>query len=167
MWATGFWITPLPVSVAGNRFVDVYRFRQLEDPKRQELANLTANIVSKAARLIRSDAPSFFQRGSYLPYAFEEITLLGLAGTGWAGRVLTFTIQNLVDPNAGGRRKMICSELVAWTYHDAGLELDVPYWKVLSDLNVFTSHERQHDYTTPNMLAHSRNLGIIGRYVGP
>ena len=167
MWSSGFWITPLPVSVAGNRFVDVYRFRQLEDPKRQELANLTANIVSRAARLIRSDAPSFFQSGSLLPYAFEEITLLGLAGTGWPGRVITLTIQNLVDPNAGGRRKMICSELVAWTYHDAGLELEVPYWKVLSDLNIFTSHERQHDYTTPNMLAHSRNLGLVGRYAGP
>ena len=167
MWSSGFWITPLPVSVAGNRFVDVYRFRQLKDPKRQALANLTADIVSRAARLIRSDAPSFFARGSFLPYAFEEITLLGLAGTGGPGRILTLTIQNLVDPYAGGRRKMICSELVAWTYHDAGLELEVPYWKVLSDLNIFTSHERQHDYTTPNMLAHSRSLGIVGRYAGP
>jgi hypothetical protein len=62
---------------------------------------------------------------------------------------------------------MICSELVAWAYHDAGLELYVPYWKVLSDLNIFTSHERQHDYTTPNMLAHSKNLGMVGRYRGP
>ena len=167
MWSSGFWITPLSVSVQGTYLVDVYRFRQLEDAKRQELADLTAHMFSNCSRVVRTDSPSFLTVGSFLPYAFEEIALLGLAGTGWPGRVLTFTIQNLVDPNAGGRRKMICSELVAWTYHDAGLELDVPYWKVLSDLNIFINHERQHDYTTPNMLAHSRNLGIVGRYRVP
>src|ERR1041385_6815631 len=105
MWSTGFWITPLPVSVAGDRYVDVYRFRQLEEPKRQALANLTAGIVSRAGRLIRSDPPPFFENGSFLPYAFEEIALLGFAGGGSPGRFLTFTIQNVVDPFAGGRRR--------------------------------------------------------------
>ena len=167
MWLTGFWITPLPVSVRGTYLVDVYRFRQLPDAKRQELANLTARMFSNGSRVVRTDSPSFLSFGSFLPYAFEEIGLLGLAGTGWPAGLVMSTIRNYVDPNAGGRRKMICSELVAWTYHDAGLELEVPYWKVLSDLNVFTSHERQHDYTTPNMLAHSRNLGIVGRYRVP
>jgi len=167
MWSSGFWITPLPVSVDGTRLVDVYRFQQLDDSKRQELANFTTNMANRSSRLIRSDAPSFFAVGSFLPYAFEEITLLGLAGAGSPARFILFTIQRLVDPNAGGRRKMICSELVAWTYHDVGLELEVPYWKVLSDLNIFTTHERQHDYTTPNMLAHSQNLALVGRYRSP
>jgi hypothetical protein len=167
MWSTGFWITPLPVSVQGTRLVDVYRFPNIDDAKRLQLANLTANAFGKASSFIRFSSPSFLAMGSFLPYAFEEITLLGLAGAGSPGLVLTITIQNLVDPRAGGRQKMICSELVAWAYHDAGLELEVPYWKVLSDLNIFTSHERRHDYTTPNMLAHSKNLGLVGRYRGP
>ena len=165
MWGTGFWITPLPVSVAGTRLVDVYRASSATQAIRQELARRAANAFGDPSLFIRSKSPSFFSRGSILPYAFEQIGLLALASTGTGGVV--FTIQNLVDPRAGGRRKMICSEYVAWAYHDGGLELDVPPWRVLSDLHLLDSHERRHDYTTPNMLANSRSLGFVGRYRGP
>jgi hypothetical protein len=167
MWGSGFWITPLKVSVAGARFVDVYRFTQADPARRAELARNAANAFGDASRFIRSDSPSFITRGSVLPYAFEQIVLLGLASRGSLGSVIRLTIQNVVDPSAGGKRKMICSEYVAWAYHDAGLELQVPAWRALSDLNVLTSHERQHDYTTPNMLALSQSLAIVGRYHGP
>ncbi len=167
MWGSGFWITPLKVSAAGARVVDVYRFTQADPARRAQLARNAANAFGDARRFIRSDSPSLITRGSVLPYAFEQIVLLGLASRGSLGSVIRLTIQNVVDPTAGGKRKMICSEYVAWAYHDAGLELQVPAWRALSDLNVLTSHERQHDYTTPNMLALSQSLSIVGRYHGP
>ena len=167
MWGKGFWITPLSVSVAGTIVVDVYRFPQADLAKRTELAWKAANAFGEARLFIRPDSPSLFSRGSVLAYAFEQIGLLGLASSNSFAATIKTTLQTIVDPRAGGKRKMICSEYVAWAYHDAGLELQVPAWKSLSDLNLLTTHERQHDYTTPNMLALSKSLRPVGRYRGP
>lgn len=84
--------------------------------------------------------------------------------------ILNSDVKALVaaaDEFAGGRRKMICSELVAWIYRDAGLDLNVTHWKRFSDLKLLTTEDRRKDYTTPNMLATSRSLRQIGRYLGP
>ena len=62
---------------------------------------------------------------------------------------------------------MICSELVAWVYQDAGLPLNVQYWRALNDANIFISDDRRRDYTTPNMIARSGDLARVGRYLGP
>jgi hypothetical protein len=167
MWGKGFWITPLAVSVAGTILVDVYRSPQADLARRTELARKAANAFGDAKLFIRSDSPSFFSRGSVLAYAFEQIGLLGLASSDSLAATIKTTLQTIVDPRAGGKRKMICSEYVAWAYHDAGLELEVPAWKSLSNLKLLDTHERQHDYTTPNMLALSKSLSLVGRYRGP
>jgi hypothetical protein len=62
---------------------------------------------------------------------------------------------------------MICSELVAWVYEDAGLPLEVRYWRALTDAGIFSSNERRRDYTTPNMIALSGNLRRVGRILAP
>jgi hypothetical protein len=67
MWSTGFWITPLAVSVQGTRVVDVYRFPQIDAAKGRELATLTANAFGKASKFVRWNSPSFLARGSFLP----------------------------------------------------------------------------------------------------
>ena len=59
MWASGFWITPLPVSVRGTRLVDVYRFPSIEGAKRRDLASRAANAFGDASRFIRAESPWF------------------------------------------------------------------------------------------------------------
>ncbi len=167
MWGKGFWITPLSVSVAGTIVVDVYRHSQADRTKRTQLAEQAAKAFGETKFFIRKDSPSFWSRGSLLAYAFEQIGLLGLASSDALASAIDVSLRTFVDPRAGGRRKMICSEYVAWAYHDVGLELQVPAWKTLSDLNLLNTHERLHDYTTPNMLALSQSLGRVGRYRGP
>jgi hypothetical protein len=53
---------------------------------------------------------------------------------------------------------MICSELVAWAYSDAGLRLTVRPWQDASGHGLLTTWDRWMDYTTPNMLAQSPDL---------
>ena len=54
---------------------------------------------------------------------------------------------------SGGRRQLICSELVAVAYHEAGLDPSASkWWPYVTDL-VRGNDDREHDYTTPNMLA--------------
>ncbi|HEY6803511.1 MAG TPA: hypothetical protein VI306_08030 [Pyrinomonadaceae bacterium] len=167
MWNTGFWITPLAVSVEGTRLVDVYRARGVELAKRQALATAAANAFGDSKQFIRFNSPSFFSVGSIEPYAFEQIGILTLASAGSLAPAITFAVNHIVDPRAGGRRKMICSELVAWAYHDAKIDLEVQPWQSLKALNLFTSVERLLDYTTPNMLAQSKSLMFVGRYREP
>ncbi len=167
MWSSGYWITPLSVSTKGARLVDVYRRSGIDDNKRTEIANRGASIFGNPVNFVRRESPSFLTSGSPLPYAHEEITVLGLAALRTPGLLVRAFISNRVDPPAGGRRKMICSELVAWVYEDVGLELGVTYWKALSDANIFVSTDRKRDYTTPNMLARSKDLTFVGRYLGP
>ena len=167
MWSSGYWITPLKVSTKGARLVDVYRWSGISDAKRSEIATRAANIFGNPTRFIKNEDPTFSSSGSPLPYAYEEISLLGLTGLGTPDLGLTRFVTGFVDPRAGGRRKMICSELVAWVYHDSGLDMDVPYWRKLIDARIFTTDDRKRDYTTPNMIARSRNLSLVGRYLGP
>ena len=59
-----------------------------------------------------------------------------------------------------GKERMICSELVAWAYHDAQIHIRVQPWPDLYSDGVWTTVERQMDYTTPNMLARSPDLAL-------
>jgi hypothetical protein len=105
--------------------------------------------------------------GSGIPYAYEEIKVLGLAALGTPASLVRAYVIAQVDYAAGGRRKMICSELVACVYRDVRLPLNVQYWKALNDAGIFVSDDRRLDYTTPNMIARSYNLMRVGRYLGP
>lgn len=164
MWSSGYWITPLSVSTKGALVVDVYRWEGINEAKRKELADRAAHLFGEPSRFTSALGP---QSGSPLPYAFEEIALL-TAAANWAPElILRRVVTGIVDPLAGGRRKMICSELVAWVYRDVGLDLEVTYWKRLTDANLLTTDERRKDYTTPNMIARSKNLNEVGRYLGP
>ncbi|PRQ08545.1 OmpA family protein [Enhygromyxa salina] len=72
---------------------------------------------------------------------------------GWATRTfVTFVV--------GGRAKMICSEFVAWSYHDSGVGLDVAPWSVVVDTGLLSSLEARMDFTTPNMIAQSEDLSF-------
>ncbi len=116
---------------------------------------------------VRDKSPWFLSWGSGLPYAYEEIKVLGLAALGTPASLVRAYVIAQVDHSAGGRRKMICSELVACVYQDVGLPLNVQYWKALNDAGIFVSDDRKLDYTTPNMIARSSNLIRVGRYLGP
>jgi len=168
MWSSGYWITSLGLSTADTRLVDVYRYDGIDNFKRDEIANRGKNVRGLPQSFIRSKSPGWFSSTSALPYAFEEISVLSIAALGFpGGPILQTYVATKVDPSAGGRRKMICSELVAWVYEDAGLPLEVRYWKALNDAGIFNSNERRRDYTTPNMIALSRNLRRVGRLIGP
>lgn len=57
---------------------------------------------------------------------------------------------------------MICSELAAWAYRDAGASPDVaPWWPDLEVRGVFLLPDARMDFTTPNMIAHSRDMAFI------
>jgi len=116
---------------------------------------------------VRDKSPWFLSFGSGLPYAYEEIKVLGLAALGTPASLVRAYVITKVDYPAGGRRKMICSELVASVYQDVGLPLNVQYWKALNEAGIFVSDDRRLDYTTPNMIARSSNLMRVGRYLGP
>ena len=164
MWSSGYGITPLSESTKGAVIVDVYRWEGIDDAKRQEIADRASSLYGPRANFTSSVGPP---TGSRLPYAFEEIGVLAAAANNVPEFVLRQGVTRLVDPLAGGRRKMICSELVAWVYRDVGLDLEVSYWKRLLDANLLTTDDRRKDYTTPNMLARSKSLKIMGRYLGP
>jgi hypothetical protein len=168
MWSSGYWITPLNVSLRGAIIVDVFRWSGIDDNKRNEIARRGANMFGDAFRYIRSNDPSLFTSGSPVPYAYEEIGVLGMSVLPLTpDSFIISTVRSVVDPRAGGRRKMICSELVAWVYRDVGLDPQVTFWRRLNDAGVFMNDDRRKDYTTPNMLARSPNFQLIGRLKGP
>jgi hypothetical protein len=167
MWSSGYWITPLRVSTKEARIVDVYRRYDIDDTKRDEIANKGQTIFGNPQNFIRDKSPWFLSWGSGLPYAYEEIQVLGLAALGTPASLVRSYVISRVDRPAGGRRKMICSELVACVYQDVGLPLTVQYWRALNDAGIFDSDDRRLDYTTPNMIARSSNLMRVGRFLGP
>lgn len=159
----GFYVSSLKDSTQSDLLVDVYRWEGIDDAKRQEIANLAAFPFGPGAG-----------SGAAIPYAVSQIDVLSyiaakdipLIGS-VLGNLDLRALVALADGSAGGKRKMICSELVAWVYRDAGLDLDVTHWKRLRDLSLLNNEDRRKDYTTPNMLARSRSLHLIGRYLGP
>ena len=138
---------PLETSIKDDSLlVDVYRRQGLTATQRQQLV---ANAISYHAE------HALF--GYHLPYANGQILVLLKA---YAGGLDT-SVQLLADYEDlfdEGKDRMICSELVAWAYYDAGFRLTVRPWPAMSGHGVLTTGDRWMDYTTPNMLAQSPDL---------
>jgi hypothetical protein len=148
MLGNGYNLHPWPVSIDKATNVDVYRWRNLTGAQRA--------LIAKKAR----------SYGGTL-YAEPQIFLLGLAAASVPPMGGLALAALGVDYRSGGERQMICSELVARSYHHAGLEMSVAqswklkFWASLGE--VLTSDDRLHDYTTPNALAVSGILTKEGR----
>lgn len=163
MWDSGYWITPIDVSTKGLIIVDVYRRDGIDDAKRSDIVARAQGLYGTRPVFLSLFTPL---NGSLIPYAMEQITVLGSAARNVPALGLRIAAAG-TDVLAGGKKKMICSELVAWVYHDAGLELNVEHWKSLVDANVLTTEARRMDYTTPNMIARSHSIHLVGRYLAP
>ena len=163
MWDSGYWITPIDVSTKGLIIVDVYRRDGIDDAKRRDIVARAQGLYGTRPVFLSLFTPL---HGSLIPYAIEQITVLGSAARNAPALALRIAAAG-TDLLAGGKKKMICSELVAWVYHDAGLELNVEHWKSLVDANVLTTEARRMDYTTPNMIARSDSIHLVGRYLAP
>jgi hypothetical protein len=101
-------------------------------------------------------AKEVFRRKSY---ARAQIAVLSGAALNLPLTDLKLTAQLL----SAGRKQLICSELVARAYHEAGLDpTAAEWWRNLADY-VLGNDDRQHDYTTPNMLAGSGKFEFRGR----
>jgi outer membrane protein OmpA-like peptidoglycan-associated protein len=60
------------------------------------------------------------------------------------------------------RNAMICSELATWAYRDAGASPEVaPWWQDLESHGVLLLPEARTDFTTPNMIAHSKDMDFV------
>ncbi|HEX7956672.1 MAG TPA: hypothetical protein VF508_07010, partial [Pyrinomonadaceae bacterium] len=120
--------------IEGATHADVYRWPNLGQPQR--------NLIAEKAKTFGGTR-----------YAESQIFVLGLAAGGGPAAAAAL----VADLRSGGAREMICSELVARSYHHAGLPADlggmwsVRFWTSLAPL--LTSDDRRHDYTTPNSLA--------------
>ncbi|PRQ02778.1 putative lipoprotein YiaD precursor [Enhygromyxa salina] len=82
----------------------------------------------------------------------------GLASTaGWVVRAVVTFVAGTDD----GQMAMICSEFVAWSYHDGEAGLDVaPWWPVMENAELLSSLDGRMDFTTPNMIAQSPDLSF-------
>jgi outer membrane protein OmpA-like peptidoglycan-associated protein len=57
---------------------------------------------------------------------------------------------------------MICSELAAWAYRDAGVRVDVaPWWPDIEKQGLLELAGAPMDFTTPNMLSHSPDMNFV------
>lgn len=167
MWSSGYWITPLDVSLAGAKFVDVYRWKRIDSDTQNRIAEHGKTMYgSNPDRYISYKSPDFRTDGSPVPYAYGEIALLGMAAIG-ASSVKLNLFAFGVDRLDGGKRRMICSEFVDWVYSDLGLDPEVKYWPQLLNSGIISSTDRRRDYTTPNMLARSLSFENSGRLLGP
>jgi len=151
MLKPGYVMHELGLSIEGATYADVYRWEGLSDAQRE---------------LIAAKGKSY-NREPYPPYAIPQIGVLGLAATGAAPLGALSLVAATAGAVSGGDRQMICSELVARSYHHAGLDptvadrWQVRFWPTLAE--ILSSDDRRHDYTTPNALAASPLLRAEGR----
>jgi cell wall-associated NlpC family hydrolase len=136
---------PLAVAMRDDRRVDVWRWGGgLSDFQR-------SRVVTTATYSLRGKK-----------YAHAQLTVLGLAAVSPYGLGVE-KLMNEVEDWSGGRRQLICSELVAYAYHEAGLDPSVTkWWDAIAKL-VRGNDDREHDYTTPNMLAASGKFVFRGK----
>jgi hypothetical protein len=125
--------------------LDVYRRPWLTPAQRQQVRNNAINYHAEH---------NIFGHLDHLPYANGQIIVLLKAYTA----VLDTPVRMLADYEDifdEGKDRMICSELVAWSYYDAGLQLRVRAWPDVQKHGLLSTLNRWMDYTTPNMLAQS------------
>jgi hypothetical protein len=142
MLSAGWTMRPLADSIRGDLSVDVYRRPGATPTQGQQIV---ANAVGYNTNV------------NGLGYAYGQIAGLGAAYYD----SFAFTVRGVADYEDifdEGKERMICSELVAWAYLDAGLGLRVVPWPSVQSDGLLITLQRQVDYTTPNMLAHSPDL---------
>ncbi len=147
MLASGYVIQSLEKSIAAAAHVDVLRRRGIDAAK--------GSLVASRARSYEGTS-----------YAFPQIDVLAaLAGDCNCSLALLPGLLSTADLVAGGKRQMICSEMVAWAYLEANAEWAIAVSPRLSMLRfgLWSTQDRKMDYTTPNMLALSPDLFPVGR----
>ncbi len=159
MLAAGWTLNKLADSVGGASQVDAYRYKGISQAQQ-------AQVVSNGRG---------YGAGGNLLYAYPQIAILAEVAAGQATNDLGITVNGDlakavvdtellgVDAIAGGKKLMICSEMVAWAYHDAGIDIAVTPWQKLRDWSVWDDSklDRRMDYTTPNMLGRSPSLQFV------
>jgi hypothetical protein len=149
--ALGDPLSPLSNGVKVNRLQDSVKDAVRVDVRRHRQIGTKGSTVAAKARSYTA------------PYGFQQIGVLlkvALTPGDFAG------IQALAlaaDITAGGKKKMICSELCAHAFNDAGIAPRVSPWHALVFSRVWTTPQRQRDYTTPNMLFLSPDLQQVGQ----
>ncbi|MCA1620845.1 MAG: hypothetical protein LC795_16355, partial [Acidobacteria bacterium] len=144
MLGDGFNLHPLKASMKDDNIVDAYRWKgqpALTPALRQVIVNKALGFRGKK-------------------YGWAQLDLLRVV----AGLLLPgerfIPLQrraSLVDVFNRGELRIICSEMVSWSYHHAGLDPDASeWWPTLGVL--LTDEVRRHDYTTPNTIAVSTNF---------
>lgn len=168
MLGGGYTLQPVAASIKGATHAHVYRWPRL--------ARAQGELVARHARTFAGRLYAEQQIKVLATLAARDATraVLALGGpqaiaAGFALVELEVALRGLVvdaDRLSGGARQLICSELVAQSYHHAGLPApfdarwNVTFWPSLSPL--LTSDDRRHDYTTPNSLAFSGLLQKVG-----
>lgn len=169
MWLSGFWITPLEISIRGAAIVDVYRWRNgLSDQARSQIVQASRTLFGNSANCISERAPTSWSGSPCATYAAEQIGVLAGAAVRRLPAIALRGLASAADLLDGGnRRRMICSEFVAWAYQSAGLAPQATqWWPALEDAGILTSLIRKQDYTTPNTLARSESFRQVGRLKG-
>lgn len=165
MLGDGYHLRPVAASIDGATHADVYRWGGLSRQQR--------DLVAAKGRTFRGTLYAERQIKVLAAVAVLDpaVRASGLAPGAdlLAAAALLALPRFLADADAvsGGVREMICSEMVAYSYHHAGLPADfagrwnVRYWSSLDSL--VRTDDRSHDYTTPNSLAFSGLLEQAGR----
>ena len=152
MLAFGHTIRTLQEAKDDNVSIDVYRWRGIDSVQQQA-------IIEQA--MFYSDHNRFvFDR-----FAYEQLNLLLNVAmnpnpSDETRQFLNF-LADLVDVTAGGKKAMICSEFVTWTYRDVNLSPSVSPWPSMITNGILSAPDRHVDYTTPNMLAKSPNFEFV------
>ena len=156
----------------------------------ETIAGCTTLDVYRRDGITREEQGAVVEKSKYgtVPYAWGQIAALGsmaiiantdrvrLSGAeSWWDRIVaglkavtarmiawaTRTVVTFVLDDDEGRSGMICSEFVAWSYHDADLRLDVaPWWPVVENAGLLGTLFGRMDFTTPNMIAQSPDLSF-------
>ncbi len=169
---TGLTPHSLDETLDGCTTVDVYRRVGITPVQQQKVvdtirgyAKLTPYANGQILVLKTVAVTGVAEKGALLADALGVLTL-GESAV-WAKVAEDAAIlgeEAYVAAYEAGKEAMICSELLAWAYHDAGVQLDVaPWWRDVKAhpilLNL-TSTDVQMDYTTPNMISGSEDMAF-------
>jgi outer membrane protein OmpA-like peptidoglycan-associated protein/cell wall-associated NlpC family hydrolase len=162
------------------------RFRNLEDT----VDGCTTLDVYRRDGITQAEQDSVVEKAKshgIVPYAFGQIAAMGsmavtayiadesrvrLDGSdSWLDRLVADvavasdwamrTFVTFVRDGNGGPWAMICSEFVAWSYHDGGVSLAIErWWPVVEKAGLTASLDGRMDFTTPNMIAQSPDLSF-------
>jgi cell wall-associated NlpC family hydrolase len=140
MLASGFAVTSLAKRYAESRRVDILRDLEITSPEQGEA------VVDAALAYAGT------------PYGFAQIGVFATAVlfSDNPQRVRKSLAYAAYQSRDSGPRRMICSELVALAFDDAGLPIDVKLWPTLGPIG--NAKAFRMDFTSPTMLALSPDL---------